>query len=247
MTALSCFCLLVLFFSPVWAEDLSGEEILKRIDDNFLSSGSISVSTMIITGRRGTRTITSRQWAQGTRKTFTHFLSPPREKGTKMLKIEDALWIYTPATDRLIKIAGHMLRQSLMGSDASYEDFMEDPELNKTYDVNISGTETYLDRACYVLELTAKPGSKVAYHSRKFWVDKERFLALREDLFAKSGKLLKKVTIQEVFRVDGRWYPKRFTFKDVLKDGDGTQIIIDNIELDAEIPEYMFSKAALRR
>ena len=48
---------------------------------------------------------------------YTEFLSPPREAGTKMLKLQDELWTYTPATDRVIRISGHMLRQSVMGSD----------------------------------------------------------------------------------------------------------------------------------
>jgi len=46
-----------------------------------------------------------------------------------MLKLGDELWTYTPETDRIIKISGQMLRQSVMGSDLSYEDMMEDRKL----------------------------------------------------------------------------------------------------------------------
>ena len=244
---LALFLCTDLGLSSARADTLSGDEILRRIDENYRTIGSISQSTMVIKGRRGQRKLTSKQWSQGTENTFTHFLSPPREKDTKMLKLGDKLWIYNPDSDRLIKIAGHMLRQSMMGSDASYEDFMEDPEFSTVYDVVNSGSEQVDGRDCYVLELTAKPGKKPAYHSRKIWVDKERYLALREELFAKSGKLLKHVAIQEVFRIHDRWYPKRFTFRDVLKKGAGTEIIIDTIEMDVKVPPHMFSKAALRK
>lgn len=48
---------------------------------------------------------------KGDHKGYTEYLAPAREKGTKMLKLENQLWIYSPATDRTIQIAGHMLRQ----------------------------------------------------------------------------------------------------------------------------------------
>lgn len=226
--------------------ELSGEAILKKIDENYNAKNRRSVSTMIVKGRRTTRTMKARSLIQGNSKSFSEYLSPAREKGTKMLKLGDELWIYSPSADRIIKIAGHMLRRSMMGSDISYEDFMEDPELNRIYSVNLTGEEQILNRKCYVLELTAKK-KKVTYHRRKLWVDKERFLPLKEERFAKSGKLLKILTIDEVFRAGKRWYPKKMTFKDALKKGKGTIFIIDSIEFDVKIPKHIFSKASLRK
>ena len=78
-------------------------------------------SQMVIHGPRSSRTIESESWAEG-KSAFTEYLAPAREKGTKMLKLEDKLWIFSPSTDRTIQISGHMLRQSVMGSDLSYED-----------------------------------------------------------------------------------------------------------------------------
>jgi len=226
--------------------ELSGEDILKKIDENYNAKNRRSISTMLIKGRRTTRTMKARSWIQGNSKSFSEYLSPAREKGTKMLKLGNELWIYSPSADRIIKIAGHMLRRSMMGSDISYEDFMEDPELNRIYSVELTGEEQILKRKCYVLELTAKK-KKVTYHRRKMWVDKERFLPLKEERFAKSGKLLKKLTIDEVFQAGKRWYPKKMTFKDALKKGKGTVFVIDSIEFDVKIPKHIFSKASLRK
>jgi negative regulator of sigma E activity len=96
------------------------------------------------------------------------------------------------------------------------------------------------------LELTAKKDD-ISYYSRKIWVDTERLLPLREERFAKSGKLLKKTEILEVFKQDGRWYPKHMIFKDMLSRGKGTEYFIESIDFDVDIPEYKFTKAALRR
>lgn len=227
-------------------EPPSGEDILKRVDANIGSDNKISVAEMTIHGRRGSRTIKSRSWLQGQEKSFTEYLAPAREAGTKMLKLGDQLWIYIPSTDRTIKISGHMMRQSVMGSDLSYEDMMEDPELLKLYHANVIGEEVILDRACWVLELTAKV-KNVAYHSRKIWVDKERYVSLREDRFARSGKLLKTFEVKGIRRIQNRWVPTLMIFKDVLKSGKGTEFVIEDIEFNASIPEHVFTKASLRK
>ena len=223
-----------------------GNRLLDQIDRNMFSRNKIITSRMIIHGRRTSRTIESKSWLEGTRKSFTEYLSPPREKGTKMLKLEDQLWTYPPSADRSIRISGHMLRQSVMGSDLSYEDMMEDPRLQNLYDAVVIGQDTLLDRPCWILELQARV-LDVAYHSRKMWVDKSRSIILKEERFAKSGKLLKTTVVKQIMQVDNRWVARQVVFKDALKEGKGTEFILDSIEFDAQIPEYLFTKAALRK
>ena len=42
--------------------DLTGQEILERVDGNFVAENRKITSTMIVRGRRGTRTIQSQSW-----------------------------------------------------------------------------------------------------------------------------------------------------------------------------------------
>ncbi len=242
------FCLLsFVLICDLPAQTPDGDWIIQKMDENFGSDNKIYVGTMIVHGRRGSRTIKSKSWLRGVDQSFTEFLSPPREAGTKMLKLEDELWTYMPSTDRVIRISGHMLRQSVMGSDLSYEDMLEDPELSNIYDAQVVGEESMLERDCWVLELVAKEGQEIAYHKRQVWVDKERFVSLREDRFARSGKLLKTTEVLKVLQLEGRWIPSHIVFKDALKGGKGTEMIIESMDFDAEIPDYVFSKASLRR
>src|SRR5215510_596656 len=123
----------------------SGESILKKVDENQASGNRITVYEMTVQGRRGSRTMKAKAWVQGVDRAFTEYLEPPREAGTKMLKLRDQLWTYSPSTDRTIQIAGHMLRQSVMGSDMSYEDLMEDPKLENLYVATVIGDEKLLE------------------------------------------------------------------------------------------------------
>ncbi len=237
---------IILLVTQVFGQYPDGTEILRRIDQNMSSENQVIVSTMVIHGRRSSRTITSKSWIEGNKKSFTEYLSPAREKGTKMLKLEDQLWMYSPQSDRVIRISGHMLRQSMMGSDLSYEDMMEDRSLEELYSATIIGEEQINDRDCWIMELSATEDD-VAYHSQKFWVDKEYMIPLKQQLFAKSGKMLKIVELSDLFRVDDRWYPKRMLFQDVLLKGKGTEFIIESINFDENIPNHIFSKASLRK
>jgi outer membrane lipoprotein-sorting protein len=220
--------------------------ILKNVERNMSSENRIFESTMIVHGARTSRTITSRTWAEGNKKSFTEYLTPAREQGTKMLKLENQLWIYSPSTDRIIQISGHMLRQSVMGSDLSYEDMMDDRKLTDIYSAAMAGDEEIDGRKAWILDLTAT-ASDVAYQKVKMWVDSERFVPLREDLFAKSGQLLKRSTFSDVKQIGGRWFPQKIVYKDMLKNGDGTEFIITTVKFDQQIPDYIFTKAALKQ
>ena len=70
---------------------------------------------------------------------------------------------------------------------------------------------------------------------------------IKDALHPKSGKLLKKMELSNVTKTQGRWYPQKMVFKDMLKQGDGTEFIITEIQFDVEIPEYIFTKAALKK
>lgn len=236
----------LLFATTTFSQTPAGNRILEMIDDNLVSRNRTAVSTMIVHGRRASRTIKARSWIQGTEKSFTEYLSPAREKGTKMLKLGDELWTYSPQTDRIIRIAGHMLRQSVMGSDLSYEDMMEDPKLSNLYTAEVEREEVLDDRPCWVLHLTARK-QDVAYASRKIWVDKERKLILREERYAKSGRLLKTAVVKGVRLIDGRWYPTHLIFKDELLGGKGTEFILEEVKFNVKIPLEIFSKAALKK
>ena len=241
---MTTMAVMMLVVNAAQAQD--AKTILDRVDRNMSSKNRVMESQMTIRGKRSTRTITSRSWGEGTEKAFTEYLSPAAEKGTKMLKLEGQLWIYSPSTDRIIQISGHMLRQSVMGSDLSYEDMMDDRKLTDIYAAKLAGEEIINDRETWRLELTAKV-TDVAYYSQTLWVDKARYIPLKQEMNARSGQLLKRTEMSDIRQIQGRWFPFVVVYKDMLKQGDGTEFKINNIRFDEEIPAHIFSKASLKQ
>ena len=228
-------------------DNMSVQDIIKAMDNNLNAKSRVLISRMIVHGRRSSRTIESRNWVIGTDQAFTEYLSPPREAGTKMLKLGDKLWTYSPQTDRVIQISGHMLRQSVMGSDMSYNDMMEDRPMEELYEATLEGSIMIEGRDHWIMVLEARVKG-LSYPKRRAWIDKEYLLPTKEELYAKSGKLLKTSTMEGIKRVQGRWFPSRFVFKDELKrNSKGTEWVIDDIKFDVDIPDSRFSKSKLRK
>src|SRR5690554_3039687 len=178
---------------------LTAEEIINKRDDNeYMETARAEAEMIIKSGRRElSKTMVSLMDKENGLTEFTN----PRDRGTKFLKRGDDLWMFFPDAEDIVKISGHMLNQGMMGSDFSYQDLMESDKLTDLYDFELIGEETIDGRKCYVLEGIAKEGEEVSYYRRRSWIDKERFIGLKEELYAQSGRLLKEmiaVRVEEI-------------------------------------------------
>lgn len=239
--------ILILIPKSTPGQELTADMILARIDDNMVYESAYSEMDMIIT--IGKRIIKKElvSYTEGIEKSFVEFLSPARDRGTKMLKIGKVLKIYFPSAERVMRLSGHMLKQSMMGSDFSYEDMMETAEeLKKEYQVKLLGEELYNEIPCYVLELESRDESQT-YFFRKIWVDKEKFIGHKAEFSAKSGKLLKVMTVGNIQSFKDRFYPTRVTMEDKLRKDSKTEMVIKNIQFDVPIPEGTFTERNLMR
>ena len=93
-----------------------------------------SIARMLIITPDETREKQFRSFARGQQDAYMVFEKPRRDAGTKVLKLEGNLWIYFPRTEKTVKISGHLLRQSMLGSDFSYEDMTENRRMLDDYD-----------------------------------------------------------------------------------------------------------------
>jgi len=223
----------------------AASEILDRIDRNMVYDTARAEMEMIITvgGREIRKSFIS--FSRGNEKSYIEFLSPPRDMSTKILKIEDVVRVYYPSAERVMRLSGHMLNQSMMGSDFSFEDMTErSRKLREEYTAEVKGEETAAGRPCYVLVMTSKI-EKQTYFTRKSWIDRERFIGLKEELYARSGKLLKTMEVEGVQTIGRRSYPTRILLQDKLRENSKTELVITKIQFDLVIADEMFTERQL--
>ncbi len=246
-----CFIALTVVWVYLWpasgrTEESRAQRLLVEIDKNLWATTKYIDGRLIIDNGRRIRTLAMESWMEGVIKSYSHYKAPARERGTKMLKLDKKLWMYTPHTDRKILIAGHLLRQSMMGSDLSYEDMMEDEKISEAYTGTIDGEEVLEGVKTLVMTLKARKKNKT-YQILKIWVDPVKKIVLKEEAYAKSGKLLKLIYFREYRRVGNRLFPRKMVFRDMLKANTQTTYMFDKIEFDVTIPKKYFSLRILKR
>jgi len=226
------------------AGEMTAEEIINMRDDNeYFDTAQMEADMIIVSGKRKiTKTMTALTDKKNSLAEFTN----SQDRGTKFLKIEGDLWMFFPDAEEIIKISGHMLNQGMMGSDFSYQDLMESDKLTDLYDFKIIKEEDLDGRPCYVLEGIAREGVKVSYYRRVSWIDKERFIGLKEELYAESGRILKETKANKIEEIEGRWIAVDSVMENKLRKDTYTQFIIIQINFNPEIPEETFSLQNLR-
>ena len=221
------------------------DEILTRTDAN-MSYQSIRYSgRMEITVGGETRYKTMDVIAQGTSKAFAEFTNP-EDRGTRYLKLDKNLWIYFPKEQDTVKISGHLLKEGMMGSDVSYEDALESADYRARYTPALKGEETVNGRRCFVVELSAKVPT-ASYDRQLLWIDAERYVRVKSEMYARSGKLLKVATTLDVVHLGDRWFPARTELVSKLRSNTRTIFAMDKIDIGAAVEEKQFSMAALTR
>ncbi|TCL76400.1 MucB/RseB-like sigma(E) regulatory protein [Hydrogenispora ethanolica] len=225
------------------AAGLSPDEILARIDQNHFYQSAYTESRMEIT--IGSRKVTKamRGWNEGREKSFVEFTD--KRDQSRILKLKDDLWIFSPTAESEVKLSGDMLRQGMAGSDFSYQDALEAQHLRDLYRAKLIGEATIGDRPCFLLDLIARDNVEVSYYQRKIWVDKERFIELKEEMYAPSGKLLKVSSIEKVEQFENRYYPTVVVMADKLRKNSSTRFVIEKIQFNVPIPAGTFTRQHL--
>jgi outer membrane lipoprotein-sorting protein len=224
----------------------SVDELLARIDRNLTFETRTATMSMTVTRNGRTKTYRMRSWSRGADEAAVEYLEPARDKGTKMLKKGPELWTWMPAVERTQKIAGHMLRQGMMGSDMSYEDMMQASGWRALYQGTVTGQETVDGRPCWKVELVATRPD-VTYARRIVLVDAASGVPVRQELYAVSGMLLKSWTMSDVVEIGGRAVPRRMVVEDRVQSGSRTELTFSDLAFAVPLEAEIFNVRWLER
>jgi len=94
--------------------------------------------------------------------------------------------------------------------------------------------------------LTAKKRTE-SYPKQKLWIDAENGDLLRSEQYALSGAKLKEYTLLKAEKIGSRRFPVESEMRDLLRKSSRTVFRMSKIELDANIPDSVFSMRNLER
>jgi len=238
--------LLIALLVPVVLFGLTAEEIVERLDGNQTFETIRYEAEMTISLGGQVRTKQFEGWGEGEDRAYFEFTAPARDRNTRFLKLGDEMWMWLPRVGKSTKLSGHMLRQSMMGSDFSYSDASGNDALKERYEAELAGTDTLDGREVFVLELVAT-SEDVDYARQKVWVDTADFIPRKVEYYASSGKLLKEMRVEGFERIAGRNFPTKVRMTNLLRGNTYTLMEFTEVELDADVPDRVLTRAYLER
>ena len=181
---------------------------------------------------------------------LVRFTGPSDLRDSALLMVERGtrsdMFMYLPELRKVRRISDRTVAGSMFGTDFTYEDFerfqglTEDGETKRLPDGEVEG------RATFVLEGRPARGDQSAYERVVSYVDQERCVPLRTELY-EQGNRLRKVMVapsEMVSQHDTLWVPRLVLVRDVL-DETQTELVVEEIELDKKLPRKLFSEREL--
>jgi outer membrane lipoprotein-sorting protein len=238
---------IILASLTVMASSQTAEEIIQRMDDNETWTSVKMVGAMRIEDNFGQNVSEFISYSQGEDDMLIEFTSE-YEAGQKILRKDNKIYLYFPDAEETIILQGAALKQSMMGSDVSYEDMAGERTTLDDYDATLLGEETIDGRETWQIDLTAKEGNyNVPYARQVVWVDKATDLAVKVDMYSLSGRQIKTLSVSDIRRVGEKWVAYSTVIKDLLRGNSQTELLIQDIEINPSIRSGMFSIRSLSR
>ncbi|MCD6517582.1 MAG: outer membrane lipoprotein-sorting protein [Candidatus Aminicenantes bacterium] len=245
------FSILILA-SGLYSQELTGRDIIQKVNDLINVETSYSKSKMTITTTSGQkRTFISESWTKDKgEKNLVRYLEPARVKDQAILMLNNAddIWMFFPRTQRVRKLATHAKKQKMQGSDFSYEDmgsgetFINDFEAERLEDEQKQGFD------CYKVKLTRKPGIDISYVQMIIWVRKDNFVPVVIDYYDEDApeRVLKTLIQSDVKVIDG--IPTAMKFVMIDKNNNSqTEMEILDVKYNIELDDRMFTERNLKR
>ncbi|MEW6440691.1 MAG: outer membrane lipoprotein-sorting protein [bacterium] len=241
---------------PGWTADEhpSARDIMLKAREKQFPANSISDLTMTLISKGGDRRVRKiltkrKEDESGKSMSVAYFLSPADVKGTAFLVWEHTgqpndVFIYLPALKKIRRIASEQKHERFMGSDFSYAD-MENADVDEA-DHRMLAEEEVGGKVCWAVESVPKPTSDSEYSKLVSWVRKEDFIPQKIEFYDKQGKQYKIMEVLKVGPVGDQVLPLQFTMQNVQKEHK-TEILLENVQLNQNIPDDEFTHRAIQR
>jgi outer membrane lipoprotein-sorting protein len=248
------FSLLILLiqFSVCLGQELTGEEIIQKVNDLFNPQTSHGKSKMtIVTSSGSKRTFVSESWSKDEgEKNLVRYISPKRVKGQAILMLNNAddIWSFFPRTQRVRKLATHAKKQKMQGSDFSYEDMGSGDAFIEDFTAKRLDDEEMEDKQCFKLELTRKQESDLSYSRMIMWVIKDSFVPIVIDYYDEDDPdlWLKRLVQSDINMIDGIPTAMKSVMYNKV-DNTQTEMELLEVEYDVELSDDMFTERNLKK
>ena len=248
--ALALAVLAVAVAAPAGAFD--AREVVRRAEDALQGKTAEMRAAMTITTPRWTRVVRFHSWNDGIEdRSFIRILEPRKDRGTGFLRLQRSFWTYLPRVERTMRVPPSMMLQPWMGSDMTNDDLVRESSLQDDYDPSEIGEQSIDGVRALGVRLTPHEDAPVVWARLEIWVEKERFAPLRFFYYDETEpgrfEVLREMVFSDIREVAGRPMPHAWVITPLNKPGHSTRMEIEEIHLDLDLADGIFTQRNLRR
>ncbi len=231
----------------------TGREIIELIQAQDRGKSTHALVSMDLIDKRGnisTRILElySKENSEKKMNTMIVFHRPSSVKDTRFLSIGHSekvpeQWIYMPALKRTKRITTSDADQSFLGTDFTYAD-MGANDIDKA-NYSLLREEGLDNEQCWVVETKPMKSAGSDYFRTISWISKEMLLPVYVEMYDKKNKLIKKLTTDNIEKIQGYWTP-RITKMENVQTGHSTILKMDKIVYDENLPDGIFTSGFLK-
>ncbi|MBN1897922.1 MAG: outer membrane lipoprotein-sorting protein [Spirochaetes bacterium] len=233
---------------PAQTEKINGDALIKKAIQVSTPDTMVSTTKQIVyfyTGKK--REFIVKSWNKdGNDKMLFVYEKPARVKGDKFLFLKGGdIWVFFSKTGRIRRIASSAKKSKMQGSDFSYEDMSMISSIDEDFQSKILREEKFDGEDCYIVESRPIKKDKYSYSHLVSWIDKN-INVLRKMEYYQAGQLEKTLAQKEYKKIKEFYIPYETIMKS-LKNDTRTEMFIEKLEINVQVPDRMFNKNALSR
>ena len=265
---------LITFAGNILGQDLNGFDIMKLVDDAQRASNDSSFNRMQLSSCKfgvtdGRITCAERPRVKSLEsvaknygpelmdtKSVTITIEPAAERGGGMLSFaydetgrDNETWLYLSALGRVKRIASGDSDEetepaSLFGSEFTTED-TETGKLEE-YTINILEETTTAGRDVWKIEMipNEERARKTRYSRQVHYIDKERYVGLRSEMYDQYGKEVKRLMASRVELVNDIWMARSLTMMNLVTNRLSNMAFVE-IYTDLDIQDEFLTQRTL--
>lgn len=265
---------LITFAGNTLGQDLNGFDIMKLVDDAQRAANDSSFNRMQLSSCKfgvtdGRITCAERPRVKSLEsvaknygpelmdtKSVTITIEPAAERGVGMLSFaydetgrDNETWLYLSALGRVKRIASGDSDEetepaSLFGSEFTTED-TETGKLEE-YTINILEETTTAGRDVWKIEMipNEERARKTRYSRQVHYIDKERYVGLRSEMYDQYGKEVKRLMASRVELVNDIWMARSLTMMNLVTNRLSNMAFVE-IYTDLDIQDEFLTQRTL--
>jgi outer membrane lipoprotein-sorting protein len=192
----------------------------------------------------------------GNSRTLIRFQDPAEVRGVGLLSINqagtgekrgagDRQWMYTPAIQRVRRIAAQERRQRFLGTDFTNEDMGERVLDDFQYKL-LQEREMIDGRPAYKVEARPITPDRSQYAYLYLWVPHDIPYATVVEMYDRQGQLLRVLRATQLEQLSGIWIARRLEMRSPVEN-TRTVLQVEEVRFNTGLKADLFTQQALER